>query len=156
MRDGAVAAVALMVALAGALDGCAGGADEDPPRTTAPASSRSGSPAPPAVIELTIRYDEGTGAAVRSTLLCRDGEQRATGALASGAPVAELCVRARSLAGLLTTSPAANRACTQLYGGPQTARVTGTIDSRRVDRRFARTDGCEIADFSRAADLLQP
>ena len=46
--------------------------------------------------------------------------------------------------------------CTQIYGGPEQARVTGTIDGKKVDRRFTRTNGCEIADFDAAKGLLQP
>jgi hypothetical protein len=34
--------------------------------------------------------------------------------------------------------------CTQIYGGPQTARVRGRVDGREVDGRFARNNGCEI------------
>lgn len=34
--------------------------------------------------------------------------------------------------------------CTQIYGGPQTARVRGRIDGRPVDARFGRSNGCEI------------
>lgn len=35
-------------------------------------------------------------------------------------------------------------ACTEIYGGPETAHVTGTIDRTPVDASFSRTDGCEI------------
>ena len=48
------------------------------------------------------------------------------------------------------------RACAQIYGGPETAVVTGTIDGDAVKRRFTRTNGCELADYKRAAGLLQP
>jgi Subtilisin inhibitor-like len=34
--------------------------------------------------------------------------------------------------------------CTQIYGGPQKARVTGRVDGQPVDARFSRTNGCEI------------
>jgi hypothetical protein len=34
--------------------------------------------------------------------------------------------------------------CTQIYGGPQRARVTGRVDGRAVDARFSRSNGCEI------------
>jgi hypothetical protein len=34
--------------------------------------------------------------------------------------------------------------CTQIYGGPQRARVRGRIDGRAVDARFSRSNGCEI------------
>jgi len=35
--------------------------------------------------------------------------------------------------------------CTQIYGGPATARVTGFWRGEQVDAVFVRTDGCEIA-----------
>jgi hypothetical protein len=44
--------------------------------------------------------------------------------------------------------------CTQIYGGPQTIRVTGELDGRAVKRRFARTNGCEIAEYARVARAL--
>lgn len=34
--------------------------------------------------------------------------------------------------------------CTQIYGGPQKARVRGSFRGRPVDSRFSRTNGCEI------------
>jgi Subtilisin inhibitor-like len=34
--------------------------------------------------------------------------------------------------------------CTQIYGGPQRARVTGRIDGEPIDARFSRSNGCEI------------
>ena len=38
-------------------------------------------------------------------------------------------------------------ACTQLYGGPEKAHVTGTLDGEPVDVTLARTDGCGIAAY---------
>lgn len=46
-------------------------------------------------------------------------------------------------------------ACTELYGGPETATVSGTLDGRRVDARFARNNGCEIARWEKVAPLLE-
>jgi hypothetical protein len=45
----------------------------------------------------------------------------------------------------LTQDPA--RACTQQYGGPEKAHVTGTLDGEPVDVTLARTDGCGIAAY---------
>lgn len=42
--------------------------------------------------------------------------------------------------------------CTQLHGGSQTARVTGTWEGREVDAEFNRTNGCEVARW----DSLTP
>lgn len=39
------------------------------------------------------------------------------------------------------------RACTQQYGGPEEAHVTGTLDGEPVDVTLARTDGCGIAAY---------
>jgi hypothetical protein len=47
-----------------------------------------------------------------------------------------------------------NVACTQIFGGPETARVTGTLRGERVDVRFSRTDGCEIERWDEVAGLL--
>jgi hypothetical protein len=102
-------------------------------------------------IALTIRFDDGAAAAARGTLSCRAGEQRATGI---ARPAAESCARVRKLAPLLISQPRQDRVCTMIYGGPQKVRVTGTIDRKRVDRRFARTNGCEIADYDRLAGAL--
>ena len=44
--------------------------------------------------------------------------------------------------------------CTQIYGGPQVARVTGTFERRRVWVKFKRTDGCEIARWNRVQFLF--
>lgn len=44
--------------------------------------------------------------------------------------------------------------CTQQYGGPQVAVVTGTFHGRPVHCRFSLTDGCEIARWRSLAPLL--
>ena len=44
--------------------------------------------------------------------------------------------------------------CTEIYGGPQTATVTGTLRGEPVNARFSRTDGCQIARWDKHAALL--
>jgi hypothetical protein len=152
MRAGRALGLGLLLLSVAALSGCGEADDPAAPRTaattTTPASGE---------IELKVEYAAGAGAA-RTTgeLVCRAGEMRATGALFDGKAPAALCAQARALTNLLTTQPDKDRMCTQIYGGPETARVTGTIDGTKVDRRFTRTNGCEVADFSAAAGLLQP
>ncbi len=48
----------------------------------------------------------------------------------------------------------ADRACTEIYGGPQTARVTGTYRGEAVDATFDRTNGCEISRWDAHVALL--
>ena len=45
-------------------------------------------------------------------------------------------------------------ACTEIYGGPQTAVVTGVVAGRHVWTRLRRENGCEIARWDRLAFLL--
>jgi len=49
----------------------------------------------------------------------------------------------------------ADLVCTQIYGGPEVARVVGRVGTRRVWTTFRRRDGCEIARWSRAQFLLR-
>jgi hypothetical protein len=44
--------------------------------------------------------------------------------------------------------------CTEIFGGPQTAVVTGRLRGRRVRARFDRHDGCEIARWDRVRFLF--
>jgi hypothetical protein len=47
-----------------------------------------------------------------------------------------------------------DRACAELYGGPQRAIVTGTLRGRRVSARFTRVDSCAIADYDKLLRAL--
>jgi hypothetical protein len=44
--------------------------------------------------------------------------------------------------------------CTQIYGGPEEALVTGTFRGRSIKARFNRTNGCEIFRWNRVAVLF--
>ena len=44
--------------------------------------------------------------------------------------------------------------CTQIYGGPQRALVTGRLRGHRVRARFDRSDGCEIGRWNRVRFLF--
>lgn len=46
--------------------------------------------------------------------------------------------------------------CTQVYGGPQVARVVGTVGGVRVWATFSREDGCRIARWNRLSPWLLP
>jgi hypothetical protein len=48
----------------------------------------------------------------------------------------------------------ADSMCTQIYGGDQRVRVTGTLKGKKISATFTRTDGCEIARYDAAAILF--
>ena len=108
--------------------------------------------ATPAPVTLTVHYANGPHAERVAHLRCRGDSARADGFLRTSARPA--CRRARKIATFLASQPSSKRVCTQIYGGPQRARVTGTIGTRHIDRRFKRTDGCQVADWQYAIPLL--
>jgi len=48
----------------------------------------------------------------------------------------------------------ADAVCTEQYGGPQTAHVTGRWHGKPVDLELSRTDGCRIAQWDGLGSLL--
>lgn len=48
---------------------------------------------------------------------------------------------------LLFDGPPADRICTEIYGGPDEATITGTLDEQPVDVVITRNDGCGIDDW---------
>ena len=61
---------------------------------------------------------------------------------------AAACTRLARVAHPFAPTPR-DTVCTQIYGGPQQALVTGRFRGRVVRARFSRTDGCEIARWDR-------
>ena len=104
-------------------------------------------------VNLRLVHRDDDGVQGRATLTCDSTTQRATGFLA-GRGAGRLCRRAYRLERFLGRPPAGDRACTEIYGGPDRVRVRGNVAGTEVDRLFARRDGCEIADWDRASALL--
>jgi LysM repeat protein len=107
-------------------------------------------------VRLTIEASTGSVSSVlvptEATLQC-DGGAHATGFLQRNARSA--CTLVRS--GAVTTVVSQHRKprlCTEEYGGPQRARITGTIGTRRVDVSIDRNDGCGMGEWDRLRPLL--
>jgi len=57
----------------------------------------------------------------------------------------------------LVEGPPTDRACTEIYGGPDTATITGTLEGEPVDTVIDRANGCGIAEWDDLlAGLLPP
>jgi hypothetical protein len=126
--------VATLVALA--ITGCGDGSE----------------PAQKTDVDLSIIASDGHGETKRARLRCNGGAKQAVGF--GDRSAANLCLSAKRLERFLAREPDRRRACTQIYGGPETARIAGTIGSSVVNRRFSRNDGCAIADWQHAAALI--
>ncbi len=101
--------------------------------------------------ELTVVVDDGAGNQRTWTLTCS-----ADGTAGGDHPDAQNACEAVAAAKAPWAPVPKDMACTQIYGGAQTATVTGTWGGEQVQARYARNDGCQIARWDRLAPLLQP
>jgi hypothetical protein len=103
-------------------------------------------------LDLTVSLTEAPGAPEHVFRLTR----HAGGPLESNLPDPAGAVAAveRFGEGIFFPAPGPPMLCTQQYGGPQVAVVTGTFGARQVHCRFSLTDGCEIARWHALAPLL--
>lgn len=123
---------------------------DDPPApgedTPAP-----GEPAVPVAADLTVVVDAtGEGATSTYTLTCEP--------VGGDHPDAEAACAAIAAAGgaeAFAPTPM-GVACTEQWGGPQTATVTGTVGGEPVNADFDRTNGCEISRWEALAPLFGP
>jgi hypothetical protein len=109
-------------------------------------------------VKLTVEVRTTPGGAARTGTLTCDGAAGGTGMFADAASATAACatVTAPGTADLLADPHPAGQACSQLYGGPETATVKGTVSGRAVDAQLGRTDGCETATWERLRALVQP
>ena len=70
-------------------------------------------------------------------------------------PRPEVACRVLAESGARALPPVpADMLCTQIYGGPEVAEVTGTWRGQPVSSRLSRQNGCEIARWNALAGLL--
>lgn len=126
---------------------------EQPPSSASPQSvSPSASPSSQTAtvdLKIVIRADGKTESAGYS-LTCAG-----TTALESGThpSATEACALLAGHPRLLDPAPG-NQMCTEQYGGPATASVTGTVDGKAVDKQFDLKNGCGISAWNDALPLL--
>lgn len=123
------------------------------PSPSAPSAIPSGPGKGNAELAISEVPDEGQPA-VNYTLVCRDGLPAAE----SQHPSADAaCAALKANAALLNPPPKSpDRVCTEQYGGPQKATISGVVDGVPVEAAFSRTDGCEIAAWDTAKAVLGP
>ncbi len=129
-------AVLLAVALLGAACADRGSGAGTPGTATAPAD------------ELVVALDRGDGSAIeRSTLTCGNDPG------GDHPDPAAACAHLTGLDDPFASLPV-DLVCTEQYGGPQTARVTGTWQGDPVELALSRTDGCRISQWDGLGPLL--
>jgi Subtilisin inhibitor-like len=104
---------------------------------------------PIADTDLTIVVNDGSGSTVTWRLTCHP-----TGGTH---PNPEAACRALETSGAAALPPVAeDQACAQIYGGPETANITGTWQGKQIMSSFARNDGCQINRWKLMEGLLPP
>lgn len=105
---------------------------------------------------LTIEASTGSVTSVlvpsAATLEC-DGDARGSGFLQHAAKPACAVVR-RGTVTKIANRHRTPRLCTEVYGGPQRARIRGTIRGRHIDVTIKRSDGCGIDEWRRLQAVL--
>ena len=133
----------LVLVAISALAACGG---DDTDVVAGPAASPSAETAPQT--SLTLAVDLGDGMAAQEwTLTCdpRGGTH----------PHPELaCAALEDVDPDVFAPVGSDQACTQIYGGPETATVRGLWNGMELDASFARNDGCEIARWDAVVELL--
>lgn len=102
--------------------------------------------------DLTIVFNEGTGTSGAATwhLICApDGGDHPDPANACAALTKHATTALSAPAGQICTNPIPTN-----YGGPQTARITGTWQGTAVDTTFTRINGCAITRWDALVPLL--
>jgi len=108
-------------------------------------------------VDLTVRLTEAPGAPAHEfRLVGRRGTVPDTAANGSTVPDPAAAIAAVERFGeeAFFTPRRADMLCTQQYGGPQVAVVTGMFHGRPVNSHFSLTDGCEIARWRSLAPLF--
>lgn len=133
----------LLVPLLALAAACGGGDDA----ATAPGDDTLAGSSPTSN-DLVVEQDLGDGSPpTRWTLVC-------AGQVEGDHPEAEAaCAHLAGLDAPFAPLPA-DQVCTEQYGGPETARITGTWGGEPVDLVVTRTNGCEISQWEGLRPLL--
>jgi len=128
------------------------------PSATPPAPAPPSSPAPTKGVLVTdaslkiVMSTQGVAGSRELVLECVDSKPTARSTVSN--PDAACAALAKSGDVVFFAPPNPNRTCTQQYGGPQKARVTGTLNGQPVDKVFSLTDGCRIAEWQAMQPLF--
>ena len=145
-----VFAAALVLTVVVSTTACA---QQTPSTGSAAPDATSAAPSASGEIDLTIELTEAPGAAARQFRLIADGSTPAAGSTLPD-PAAALAAVEQHGEKMFFPVPAPNRVCTEQYGGPQVAVVTGSFRGKAVNATFKRTNGCEISSWQALAPLF--
>lgn len=150
--------IAMAVAAScGGEDTPTGAADEptsDDPASGDPASDEPLGAGPYPIADLSFAVDLGEGRIRSYRLACLGDTATFTGDVDLPADAACLALNEIEVRTRLLTDEHQDRICTEQYGGPEVATISGTLDGTVVAARIDRINGCGIDDFDRLLQAL--
>ena len=140
------------------LAACGGGIDE--PIPVEPDGGIGDGAGPPpgsgSDVDLEITIDHPDIDAYAYRIICDGDTATAEGSDAIDAEQACAQLAQESVQQRLVEGPPEGRVCTQVYGGPETAKIVGSIDGRPVDTVIDRTNGCGIGEWDELLSEVLP
>ncbi|MFN3217785.1 MAG: hypothetical protein ACE367_14925 [Acidimicrobiales bacterium] len=109
-----------------------------------------GGPYPIADLNITYEHPE-EGVSFTYRITCLGDTATITGDVELDESTACLALAEPEVQTRLIEGPPADQVCTEQYGGPDVAVITGTLDEQPVDTTVDRTNGCGISTWD---DLL--
>jgi subtilisin inhibitor-like len=117
------------------------------PSPSTPGDPSTATPAEPGNTHLTIVVRDGSGKTSTWRLTCDPA-----GGTHPDPKTACRVLQANGAAALPAVPK--DKVCTQIYGGPETATITGTWQGDEITSTFARNDGCQISRWKLMEGLL--
>jgi hypothetical protein len=114
-----------------------------------------GGPFPTVDLDVVVEHPEREP--ISYQISCQGDTATITGDVELDAEAACQALAGEDVVRRLVEGAPADQICTEQYGGPDTATVTGTIDELEVDTVIDRANGCGINDWDELlVDLLPP
>lgn len=111
------------------------------------------------IADIFVAYVDGAGNNAEYRLACLGDTATFTGDVPAGVDAATACLSIGTEESRMLLDPniMIDRACTEIYGGPEIATVGGVLDGLEVEYEISRTNGCGIDDWDRVfAGLVPP
>jgi hypothetical protein len=111
------------------------------------------------IADLSVSFTDAAGDLAEYRLACLGDTATFTGEVPPGVDAVTACLSVATDTARMLLDPdiMTDRACTEIYGGPETATVVGLLDDIEIDYEINRTNGCGIDDWERVfAGLVPP
>ena len=140
-------ALMIVVAIAALAAGCGDDDTGDVPVSTGPY----------AVANLRIVYEHPDVGTITYQVSCEGDTATIVGDI-GGIDAAEACTALKDPAvrQRLVDGPPADQACTEIYGGPETAVISGSVEGEQVETMVDRANGCGIDDWDNLLSTMLP